>query len=175
MYFIGTDIGGTFTDVFAIEVETGRSITAKVLTDHESPTRSVSRGIEQMIGSNDLDPGSVSRVLHGTTLVTNALIQRRGVRAALLVTEGFRDALEIGTEHRFDLYDLDMSSAASEVARRIEDPTYASRTAPQVQAVSVLRDESGQTYAYVDAIQAEDGATTQIIWRLANGSWKRTN
>ena len=75
-----------------------------------------------------------------------------------------------GSAALLDLYDLDMSSAASEVARRIEDPTYASRTSPQVQAVSVLRDESGQTYAYVDAIRAEDGATTQIIWRLANGS-----
>ena len=122
MYFIGTDIGGTFTDVFAIEVETGRSITAKVLTDHESPTRSVSRGIEQMIGSNDLDPGSVSRVLHGTTLVTNALIQRRGVRAALLVTEGFRDALEIGTEHRFDLYDLDIEKPRPIVPRHLRRP-----------------------------------------------------
>ncbi|WP_119067936.1 hypothetical protein [Aggregatilinea lenta] len=80
-----------------------------------------------------------------------------------------------GSTALLDLYDLDISSAASEVARRIEDPTYASRTAPQVQAVNVLRDESGQTYAYVDAVRAEDGATIQIIWRLVNGTWKRTN
>lgn len=80
-----------------------------------------------------------------------------------------------GSTALLDLYDLDISSAASEVARRIEDPTYASRTAPQVQTVTVLRDDSGQTYAYVDAIRVEDGATMQIIWRLVNGTWKRTN
>ncbi|HML22650.1 MAG TPA: hypothetical protein PKD09_13440 [Aggregatilinea sp.] len=80
-----------------------------------------------------------------------------------------------GSAALLDLYDLESASAASEVARRIEDPTYASRTAPQVQVVNVLRDDSGQTYAYVDAVRAEDGATTQIIWRLANGSWKRSN
>lgn len=122
MYFVGTDIGGTFTDLFAIEVETGRSLTAKILTDHENPTTSVSRGIEEMITSAGLDPSEVSRVLHGTTLVTNALIQRRGVRAALLVTEGFRDALEIGTEHRFDLYDLDIEKPRPIVPRHLRRP-----------------------------------------------------
>ncbi|MEP7300717.1 MAG: hydantoinase/oxoprolinase family protein [Caldimonas sp.] len=122
MYFVGTDIGGTFTDLFAIEVETGRSLTAKVLTDHKNPTASVSRGIEEMIASAGLDPSDVSRVLHGTTLVTNALLQRRGARAALLVTEGFRDALEIGTEHRFDLYDLDIEKPRPIVPRHLRRP-----------------------------------------------------
>lgn len=122
MYFAGTDIGGTFTDLFAVEIETGRSLTAKILTDHENPTASVSRGIEQMIASGGLNPEDVSRVLHGTTLVTNALIQRRGVRAALLVTEGFRDALEIGTEHRFDLYDLNIEKPRPIVPRHLRRP-----------------------------------------------------
>jgi N-methylhydantoinase A len=121
MYFIGTDIGGTFTDLFAVELESGRSLTAKVLTDHENPTASVSRGIEQMIAAG-LNPAAVSRVLHGTTLVTNALIQRRGARAALLGTEGFRDALEIGTEHRFDLYDLDIQKPRPIVPRHLRRP-----------------------------------------------------
>jgi N-methylhydantoinase A len=122
MYFVGTDIGGTFTDLFAIELETGRSMTAKILTDHDNPTASVSRGIEQMIVSGGLDPAHISRVLHGTTLVTNALIQRRGARAALLVTEGFRDALEIGTEHRFDLYDLNIEKPRPIVPRHLRRP-----------------------------------------------------
>ncbi len=121
MYFVGTDIGGTFTDLFAVELESGRSLTAKVLTDHENPTASVSRGIEQMIAGG-LAPAAVSRVLHGTTLVTNAVIQRRGARAALLGTEGFRDALEIGTEHRFDLYDLDIQKPRPIVPRQLRRP-----------------------------------------------------
>jgi N-methylhydantoinase A len=122
MYFVGTDIGGTFTDIFAVEVESGRSLTAKVLTDHGDPTSSVSRGIAQMIAAGDLRATEVARVLHGTTLVTNALIQRRGARAALLVTEGFRDALEIGTEHRFDLYDLDIEKPRPVVPRHLRRP-----------------------------------------------------
>jgi len=122
MLFIGTDIGGTFTDLFAIELETGRSITAKVLTDHEDPTQSVSEGIRQMVDSGQLKPESVSRVLHGTTLVTNAVIQRRGAKAALLLTEGFRDAIEIGTEHRFDLYDLDIEKPRPVIPRHLRRP-----------------------------------------------------
>lgn len=122
MFFIGTDIGGTFTDLFAVELETGRSITAKVLTDHDDPTQSVSEGIRQMVDSGQLKPESVARVLHGTTLVTNAVIQRRGAKAALLVTEGFRDAIEIGTEHRFDLYDLDIEKPRPVIPRHLRRP-----------------------------------------------------
>jgi N-methylhydantoinase A len=122
MIFIGTDIGGTFTDLFAIELDTGRSITAKVLTDHEDPTHSVSEGIRQMVDSGLLKPESVTRVLHGTTLVTNAVIQRRGAKAALLATEGFCDAIEIGTEHRFDLYDLDIEKPAPVIPRNLRRP-----------------------------------------------------
>ena len=122
MFFIGTDIGGTFTDLFAIELDTGRSITAKVLTDHDDPTQSVSEGIRQMVDSGQLEPESVARVLHGTTLVTNAVIQRRGAKAALLVTEGFRDAIEIGTEHRFDLYDLDIEKPRPVIPRHLRRP-----------------------------------------------------
>ncbi|MCM5570448.1 hydantoinase/oxoprolinase family protein [Burkholderiaceae bacterium FT117] len=122
MYFVGTDIGGTFTDLFAVEVETGRSLTAKVLTNHDDPTSSVSRGIEQLIATGEVRAEQIARVLHGTTLVTNALIQRRGARAALLVTEGFRDAIEIGTEHRFDLYDLDIDKPQPVIPRHLRRP-----------------------------------------------------
>jgi N-methylhydantoinase A len=122
MYLLGTDIGGTFTDLFAVELETGKSLTAKVLTDHANPTRSVTRGIEQMIEADGLRANQVTRLLHGTTLVTNALLTRRGVNAALLVTEGFRDALEIGTEHRFDLYDLNIEKPQPIVPRHLRRP-----------------------------------------------------
>jgi len=122
MYFVGTDIGGTFTDLFAIELETGRSVTAKVLTDHANPTRSVTRGIEQMIEAGGLRADQVTRLLHGTTLVTNALLTRRGGKTALLVTDGFRDALEIGTEHRFDLYDLNIEKPLPIVPRHLRRP-----------------------------------------------------
>lgn len=122
MIFLGTDIGGTFTDLFAIELETGRSVTAKVLTDHADPTQSVAEGIRQMVDSGQLEPEQVTRVLHGTTLVTNAVIQRRGAKAGLLVTEGFRDAIEIGTEHRFDLYDLDIEKPRPVIPRHLRQP-----------------------------------------------------
>ncbi|MEJ8838066.1 hydantoinase/oxoprolinase family protein [Ramlibacter sp. AN1133] len=143
MYLVGTDIGGTFTDLFAIELESGRSITAKVLTDHVNPTTSVTRGIEQMIETGGLRADQVVRLLHGTTLVTNALLTRRGAKAALLVTEGFRDALEIGTEHRFDLYDLDIEKPQPIVPRHLRRPI----------RERVLAD--GSVEAPVDEAQAE--------------------
>jgi N-methylhydantoinase A len=122
MFLVGTDIGGTFTDLFAIELESGRAVTAKVLTDHDDPTSSVAKGLAQMIASGALRPEAIVRVLHGTTLVTNAVIQRRGAKAALLVTQGFRDAVEIGTEHRFDLYDLDIEKPRPIIPRHLRRP-----------------------------------------------------
>jgi N-methylhydantoinase A len=88
-FVIGADIGGTFTDIFALDLESGGCATGKVLTDHADPANSVAEGLRGLIESGLVNPAAVSKVLHATTLVTNALIQRRGAKTALLVTEGF--------------------------------------------------------------------------------------
>ncbi|MEM9472189.1 MAG: hydantoinase/oxoprolinase family protein [Pseudomonadota bacterium] len=102
----GVDIGGTFTDV-ALEVG-GKIISTKVLTDHESPDRAVVLALEQVTERAGISASDITMVIHGTTLVTNALIERRGARTAFITTEGFRDVVEMRNENRFEQYDLNI-------------------------------------------------------------------
>ena len=108
MYRVGSDIGGTFTDLI-LASEDGRTFqVGKVLTTPDRPDDAVIAGIEAVLGAAHVPPGEVTHVLHGTTLFTNALIERKGARTALVTTKGFRDAVEIAREHRYDMYDLYM-------------------------------------------------------------------
>ena len=103
---VGVDIGGTFTDLVLIDDETGSRAVGKVLTTPEDPSEGVESGLAELLGREGVDARQVGTIVHGTMLVTNALIERRGAKTALLTTEGFRDALAIGTEHRYDMYDV---------------------------------------------------------------------
>ncbi|MGV9365132.1 hydantoinase/oxoprolinase family protein [Amycolatopsis sp. NPDC003731] len=111
---IGVDIGGTFTDLCAVD-ETGIVAVGKVLTTHDEPARAVEEGLAALLP----DLGAVEQVVHGTTLVTNALIERTGSRTALLATAGFRDVLEMRREHRYELYDLHLELPAPLVPRHL--------------------------------------------------------
>ncbi len=101
---LAVDIGGTFTDV-ALETAAGR-VTAKVSTTPSAPEQGVMQGIEAALTSAGCTLGDIALVIHGTTLATNALIERKGAVTALITTEGFRDSVEIGYEHRFEQYDV---------------------------------------------------------------------
>lgn len=116
---IGIDIGGTFTDVVAANHETGSMHSTKVLTTHQDPTLGVIGGAKKILEEFSIDPSSVGKVVHATTLFTNALIERRGCSTGLLVNEGFKDVLEIGHERKYDLYDLNIEKAAALVERRL--------------------------------------------------------
>ncbi|QHI98553.1 hydantoinase/oxoprolinase family protein [Xylophilus rhododendri] len=116
---IGIDIGGTFTDVVALDYEDGALRTLKVLTTHGDPARGVAEGVERLIAEHAIEAARVGRVVHATTLFTNALIERRGARTGLIATEGFRDVLEIGNERKYDLYDLNIEAAPALVPRRL--------------------------------------------------------
>lgn len=111
---IGVDIGGTFTDLCAVD-ESGIVAVGKVLTTHDEPARAVEEGLAALL----TDAGAVEQVVHGTTLVTNALIERKGSRTALLATAGFRDVLEMRREHRYELYDLHLELPAPLVPRHL--------------------------------------------------------
>lgn len=102
---VGADIGGTFTDVTLLDPH-GQMHLSKVLTTHHDPALAVLDGLQQVVQAAAIDIRQVDSVIHGTTLVINALIERRGARTALLYTEGFRHVLDIATENRFDIYDL---------------------------------------------------------------------
>ena len=103
---LAVDIGGTFTDL-ALEHAGGRT-TLKVLTTPHAPEAGVLAGVREILAVAKLAPGDITMVLHGTTLATNAIIERKGAKTALITTEGFRDVLAMGNESRYDQYDLNI-------------------------------------------------------------------
>lgn len=112
---VGVDIGGTFTDV-AMEVGTTLH-SIKVLTDYSYPENAIVRGIRQVAELAGVALSEIDTVIHGTTLATNALIERRGARTAFITTKGFRDVIEMRTESRFEQYDLNIVLPAPLVPR----------------------------------------------------------
>ncbi len=117
---LGVDIGGTFTDV-ALEVG-DRRFTAKTLTTSRAPEDGMLSASRAVVAEAGLKPGDVELIIHGTTLATNALIERKGARTALLTTEGFRDVIEIRQENRFEQYDIDIGLPPPLVPRRLRLP-----------------------------------------------------
>ena len=116
---VGIDIGGTFTDLVLIDDETGERAIGKVLTTPDDPSEAVEAGLRGLLEREDVETSRLKTIIHGTTLVTNALIERRGAPTALLTTEGFRDAVAIGTEHRYDMYDIFLEKPAPLVPRNL--------------------------------------------------------
>ena len=118
-YSIGVDIGGTFTDLVMCDDASGRLYNEKVLTTPHEPSLGVLEGIDRILAAQGARAAEVRHVIHGTTLVANAVIERRGSRIALVTTRGFADLLEIGTEWRYDIYDLSMQVPEPLVPRRL--------------------------------------------------------
>ena len=104
---IGVDIGGTFTDI-ALDLN-GTLFTGKVLTNYTQPEQAILDGIELVCDRAGIKVSDITTVIHGTTLVTNSLIERRGAHTAFITTEGFRDVIEMRTENRFEQYDLNLT------------------------------------------------------------------
>jgi len=115
---IGADIGGTFTDIVLVSDDGSVFAFGKVLTTPLQPDDAVIAGIGGLLDARGIDRAQVATVVHGTTLFTNALIERKGATTALVTTRGFRDAVEIGREHRYDIYDLRMRRPAPLAPRR---------------------------------------------------------
>ena len=113
---LAVDIGGTFTDVVLETAD--RRLTTKVLTTHAEPADGVMEGLAQVLDPSGTAPGDIGVVLHGTTLATNALIERRGARTALITTEGHRDVLAMAFENRFEQYDVNIDRPQPLVPRR---------------------------------------------------------
>ena len=104
---LGVDIGGTFTDVV---LERGEDLfSTKVLTTYSAPEEAIVKGMARVCAQAKIDPAQITQIIHGTTLATNALIERRGAKTALITTEGFRDVIEMRTESRFEQYDLNLT------------------------------------------------------------------
>ena len=106
MYKLGIDIGGTFTDFVLVNEKTGATAIYKQLTTPHDPSECVLNGARNLLTAQNVSFDQVRTVVHGTTLVTNAVIERKGAVTGMLTTAGFRDTLDIGRERRYDLFDL---------------------------------------------------------------------
>ena len=118
-YRLGVDVGGTFTDLLLINEETGSTHTAKVPSTPEDSSIGVLNGIARICDESCIDPAQVHRVMHGTTVATNAIIERKGVQVALITTDGFRDVLEIARFRAPRLYDVGFRKPEPLVERRL--------------------------------------------------------
>ncbi len=118
---IGIDIGGTFTDIVVYDHGAGRQHSRKVLTTHDDPARAVMEGVTRILRDNEIAPASVQRLVHATTLFTNAVIERKGAITGLVTTLGFRDSLEIARELRYELYDLNIDNPPPLVPRHLRE------------------------------------------------------
>ncbi len=118
---VATDIGGTFTDLVVVDSESGEVRIAKVSTT----PRDLAQGVLDVIAAGDVDPAEIEELVHGTTVVINALTERTGARTALVTTSGFRDVLEIGRGNRPDMYNLVSQQAAA--VRRAAPPLRGAR------------------------------------------------
>jgi N-methylhydantoinase A len=118
MYRVGIDIGGTFTDMLLVG-EDGAAIIGKTLTTPNDPSVAVENALGLALEAGAVKAAERGTLIHGTTLVTNAVIERKGAPTALLTTLGFRDAVEIGREHRYELYDLNLELPKPLVPRHL--------------------------------------------------------
>jgi len=166
----GVDIGGTFTDV-VLDHPGGRS-TTKVLTDYARPEAAILEGIGRVAGAAGVPLAAIGQVIHGTTLVTNALIQRSGPRTAFVTTEGFRDVIEMRSENRFEQYDLNLRLPEPLVPRK-DRFTLAERMSPEGDVLLAL--DAGAVEALVARIVTEGFATVAVgfLHSYANDAHER--
>lgn len=162
---LGVDIGGTFTDV---AMEIGSELySTKVLTTYSAPEQAILDGIERVTRDAGIDVGQIDLVIHGTTLATNALIERRGAKTAFLTTEGFRDVIEMRTENRFEQYDLNIVLPPPLIAR---DRRFvaAGRIAASGQELQPLDEASISTFAEMIVAQGFESVAIGFIHSYVN-------
>jgi len=146
-YRVGVDIGGTFTDIFLLSGDGSEIAIEKVLTTPRDPAAAVVNGLRALFAERGIAPQRVTSLVHGTTLITNAIIERKGATTGLITTKGFRDALEIGRERRYDIYDISLENPAPlvprflrrEVNERLDNTGHVMTPLDLQEALSVIR------------------------------------
>ncbi len=150
---LGVDIGGTFTDV--VLEKDGVPFSTKVLTTYAAPENAIIDGMHQVCAKASVTPSQIDQIIHGTTLATNALIERRGAKTALITTEGFRDVIEMRTESRFEQYDLNLNLPVPLLPRQMRF-TVAGRV-----------DANGQVLVDIDRAEVE-----AVVDQIAKGGFE---
>ena len=175
---LAVDIGGTFTDIVLV-ARTGRFV-SKLLTTPRAPEEGVLTGMDEVVKQSGIKPNELGHIIHGTTLATNAIIERKGAKTALVVTEGFRDSIEIAFEHRFEQYDIFMLKPPPLVPRDLRfgipermdgrgnvliplDEMAVRTLAPKLKAAGIEAIAVGYMHAYLDGKLRLDELITRHI------------
>ena len=119
---VGVDVGGTFTDFVLVDEKRDLIFTGKRLTTSDDPSLAIMDGLERLVSEAVTSVPELDAVVHGTTLVANTIIERKGAKVGLITTRGFRDSLEMGREIRYDLYDLFFEKPEPLVPRFLRQP-----------------------------------------------------
>ena len=167
---LAIDIGGTFTDL-ALEAG-GPPVTTKVLTTPAAPEQGVLSGVHKVLEIAGVAPSEVRLVIHGTTLATNAIIERRGARTALIVTSGHRDALEMARENRFEQYDIGIDRPEPLVPRRLRLPV-TERVDRQGRVLVPLDEDSVRALLPILDEHAVESVAVGLIHGYANPNHER--
>src|SRR3954447_12483870 len=158
-WIVGLDIGGTFTDVVMAYPKSPVMTRFKCLTTPEEPARGALAGVAGVLAEAGASPGDIAVLLHATTLVSNALIERKGAATALVSTKGFRDVLRIGREKKFDIYDLQIERPAPLVPDALSFEVD-ERLGPDGAVIDALDEAS--VLATADAIRAAGGEAVAV-------------
>ena len=165
---LAVDIGGTFTDV-ALERADGRLFTTKVLTTSQAPEEGVMAGVLAVVPEAGLQPSDIALVIHGTTLATNAIIERKGAKTALIVTEGFRDSVEMAYENRFEQYDIDVEKPQPLVPRYLRLPV-TERLNARGEVLVALDDASVEALIPILKKHGVESVAVGLLHAYANGA-----
>ena len=162
-YRLAVDIGGTFTDFALVDESSGRIAIFKQLTSQADPSKSVFEGAKRLLADEGVAYKQLSTITHGTTLVTNAVIERKGARTAMITTRGFKDVLDIASERRYDLFDLRLIFPAPLISRglRFEVDERISYSGDIVKPL-----DADQLVEVMKQIAAEDGIQSVAICLL---------
>lgn len=172
-WVVGVDVGGTFTDFSARDLSTGRVLIHKRPSTPDDPSRAVLLGLRELTEKYDINPSSITRFAHGTTVATNALLQRRGAKVALVTTKGFRDLVEIGRQVRPHIYDLQLD-APQPLASRALRFEIAERIGPAGEVVCELSDLSIRALVEELSKQPEiEGVAVCLIFSFLNPSHEK--
>jgi len=171
-YRIGIDIGGTFTDFVLVDEQERRIYLGKRLTTHADYLEAILHGLDRLLADAGIAAGDVSDVVHGTTLVANTVIERKGAKTALITTEGARDVVEIGSELRYDVYDLSIQRPQPLVPRHLR---YAIRERMMANGEPLVALDLSQLPEIVAGLREADIASVAIslLHSYANPSHER--
>lgn len=162
-WIVGVDVGGTFTDFSARNSRTGEAHVHKRPSTPDDPSRAILEGLRELQEKTGIQGGDIDRFAHGTTVATNALLQRRGAEVGIVTTKGFRDLLEIGRQVRPKIYDLQIDAPAP-LAERRNRLEISERIGAEGEVVTALRDENIDRL--IEEIRALDGVESLAVCLL---------